>query len=299
MKRILYIATIISSMFFLCNCTSNNFEEFYLEEISKDSSLVEFFKVVDEFEDYLLMNHFIKKIDKNNYKTLMTSAINDEIVLIADAEFYKKVEPWAFIENIGFGQSSFIGAFDMWDGKIDTTSTAYKLCQFQKEMNRIGDLADSKLNISVMESLDGSDFAKSIYRAPFTYIIFQILQQNYSDYHKWLKVDNVYFHKNVSKLDFENSNQNNLDALCSRIISEKNTKFYFLALGIDGINDTINYDLSVERTNYIENYLIKNKGLPPNQIIATHINRFKAKYGTYKNLYEKEKGQLYFYTYKD
>lgn len=286
-------------MFFLCNCTGNNFEKYYLEEISNDSIVVEFFKVVDEFEDYLLKNDFIEKIDKTNYKTLMNKAINDEVILIADNDFYNEIKPWAFIENVGFGQSCFIGAFDMWTGKIDTTITAYKLCQFQKEMNRIGDLADSSLNINTIESIDDSDFAKSIYRAPFTYIIFQILQQNYSDYHKWLKVDNVYFQKNDSKLDFENSNKNNLDALCSKIISAKDTRFYFLALGIDEINDTIDYDLSVERTNYIENYLIKIKGLPTNQINATHINRFKAKYGTYKNLYEKEKGQLYFHTYKD
>ena len=299
MKRLLYILILILSIVSLWNCSSNDFEKFYLTEVSKDTTSIEFLKAAENLENYLIENNFIKKNDRKNYSHLMNQAIKDEVVLMTDERFYNKTNAWALLENFSFGQRSFIGAMDMWKGKIDTTSAAYKLSQFQIEMNIKGDLADSTLNSNAIESISDSDFKKIIYRAPFIYIIFQILQENYSRFHKWIILDNIYFQNNEIGIDFKKSNLDQLDSICNKIKSNSNTRFYFLALGMESNNDSINYELSVERTKYIEKYLIEEKGLLSSQIIPSDMLRHKIRFKDCKELYNKKNAQLYYYMNND
>jgi hypothetical protein len=297
MIRHRFILGIILSFIFFSNCSENKFESYYLTEISKDTSLVEYLKMVEDFEDYLLKNNFVLKIDKENYKILMEKAFEDEIVLQLDSNFYKEVDAWLFETKFPFGQASFINAFDSWNGKIDANSTAYKISQFQKERMINGAPIDSLMNSKLFESIKESDFEKTIYRAPFTYIIYVILERNYSNYHKWKTVDNIYFQENAANIDFEKSNLEFLDSLCANITPENYTSFHFIALGIDNENDSVDYNLTVERTNYIVNYLVEKKGLHPRQAVAVRIpkNSQVFRFDIYRNLFKKRKTQMLFF----
>ena len=299
MIRLRFIFGIILSFIFFSNCSENKFESFYLTEISNDTSLVEFLNMVENFEDYLLRNKFVEKIDKENYLELTEKAFKDEIVLQADSNFYNEVDAWLFMENFSFAQSCFIYAFEKWDGEADTLSSAYKISKIQKEIIENG--FDSEICLKLIESVKNSDFDKTIYRVPIIYLIFEKLERNYSNYHEWKTIDNIYFQPNLEKFDFEKSNFDNLDAICSIINPDNYTQYQFIALGMDNANDSINYDLTVKRTNYIINYLVEKKGLHPRQVVVYRIpkkgpwNAYKLHYRElYQNLYRKRKAQILF-----
>jgi len=62
MKRLLYILILILSIVSLWNCSSNDFEKFYLTEVSKDTTSIKFLKAAENLENYLIENNFIKKM---------------------------------------------------------------------------------------------------------------------------------------------------------------------------------------------------------------------------------------------
>jgi len=294
MKTLQDTLGIILIIFFFSSCTisEKRFESKYWKEVYKDSSSLEFFNAIEEFDKYLLDNHFIEKSDKNSYKKLMYAAIKDEVILKIDSNFYKKVDGYSISRpsNFGFGISSIYCAYNEWTEKPDTNNLTYKYSQILKKIHKSGDIGNIILNEQLFDVLEESDFGKPIFKAPIITIIYAILDYNYSSYH-YLKPENeLYFVENDTLIDFEKSELRFLDSLCKTIVPENRTIYSFLALGIDNVSDSVDYALTVKRTNYIKTYLINEKGLHPKQIKTANLH--KSKLDNYNKIFEKRKVQL-------